>query len=360
MLTLHPHGRRIEAALFVWLSGLAATAFAAPPPAIAPFDAQTARSHQRAWAEHLGIDVEVRNAWNMTLVLIPPGEFFMGSSAEQVQRALQQLEAAPRQAPGEAERIRNEEQPQHRVVLSHPIRIGRTEVTIGQYRAFVAAANYVTETERFGGGNSSKTEEANLAKRPLNWRSPGYPVSNETPVSQLTWNDMVAFCNALSDWEHRERCYRPNERGTWIPVPDTDGYRLPTEAEWEFASRAGTSAQYSFGDEAVRLDDFAWFNRTAEKGPEFGARPVATKRPNAFELYDMHGNVWERCQDFHDPAWYGKSPIHDPQGPAVGGNRIVRGGGWHYFDLHCRSAYRNNYSPFARTGNTGFRVVRGP
>lgn len=349
----------VMAAVVFLFVGDARAARPVPPRAVAPFAADQAKAHQATWAEHLATSVEQQNSLDMTIVLIPPGEFMMGSSPEQIEFALHWLTTIPRVAPGEADRIRNEEQPQHRVVLTQPIGIGRTEVTIGQFRRFVEATNYVTETQRCGGGNSSKPNESDPAKRIALWHSPGYQVTDQSPVTQLTWNDMIAFCNWLSEHERRACCFQRNDQGVWVRVANANGYRLPTEAEWEFACRAGATTHYSFGDEVAALDDYAWFNRTAEQGREIGARPVASKRPNPFGLYDMHGNVWERCQDFHDPAWYSKSPRDDPQGPATGSHRMVRGAGWHYFDLHCRSAYRNNYSPIGRTGNTGFRVVRG-
>jgi formylglycine-generating enzyme required for sulfatase activity len=351
--------RCLSAVVAVAVVGLTSLSWSAPPPAMAPFTTPAAQAHQAAWAAHLGVEIESRNRVGMTLVLIPPGEFLMGSSTEQVDRALEWIKTIPRAAPGEVDRIRREEQPQHRVVLSRPWQMGRTEVTIGQYRRFVEATNYVTEAERFGGGNSSKSDESDPRKRAARWHSPGYQVTEESPVSQITWNDMVEFCNWMSKEDRREPVYRLNDRDMWTSNLSADGYRLPTEAEWEYACRAGTTTHYSFGDDVAKLDDYAWFNRTAEQRSEIGARPVATKRPNPWGLYDMHGNVWERCEDFHDPNWYAESPAVDPRGPTAGGNRIVRGAGWHYFDLHCRSAYRNNYSPQSRTGNTGFRVVCG-
>jgi len=345
------------AALIVWMG---AAACAAPPPAVAPFSADQARAHQGAWARQLGAKVETVNTLGMTLVLIPPGEFAMGSSAEQVEVALERLGQVPRVASGEADRIRDEEQPQHRVVLTRPMRMGRTEVTVGQFRQFVEAAKYVTETERFGGGNSAKTAETDPNKRHALWSAPGYAVTDESPVTQITYGDMTAFCNWLSLREGRPVCYELPPGGDWRPVAGATGYRLPTEAEWEFACRAGTTTHYSFGDDVADLDHYAWFNRTAEVGGRVGARPVATKRPNPFGLFDMHGNAWERCQDFHAPDAYRRSVVEDPPGPPTGTRRIARGAGWHYFDLHCRSAYRNNYSPIGRTGNIGFRVVVAP
>ncbi|QDU29080.1 Serine/threonine-protein kinase pkn1 [Anatilimnocola aggregata] len=330
-----------------------------PQPALAPFSAEQARAYQEAWAKHLAVPLEQKNSLGSTLVLIPPGEFSMGSTPEQAEAALNLLKTVPRAAPGEADRISKEEQPHHRVVLTRPFRMGRTEVTIGEYRQFIDATKYETETELFGGGNSSKEAETDPVKRKALWYSPGYQVTDQSPVTQLTWNDMIAFCNWLSKRERLDPCYVLSEQKVWTRIANANGCRLPTEAEWEYACRAGTTTQYSFGDNVADLDEHAWFNRTAEKGREIGARPVASKRPNPFGLYDMHGNAWERCEDYHAANWYAKSPPKDPQGPATGVNRVVRGAGWHYFDLHCRSAYRNNYSPIGRTGNTGFRVVCG-
>lgn len=359
MLILH---RTMPWAFIIVLRCLSIGVVTAEPPslAVAPFTEKQAKSHQEAWSKHLGVPVEQKNSLGMKLVLIPPGEFAMGSTPEQVEAALMLLKTVPRVAPGEADRIRNEEQPQHRVVLSRPFRLGRTEVTVGEFRQFVEAAMYVTETERCGGGNSAKFSETDPVKQKALWSSPGYKVTEKSPVTQLTWNDMVAFCNWLSKQEQRDCCYELNEQKVCTRVANANGYRLPTEAEWEFACRAGTTTQYSFGDNVAELDEYAWFNRTAEKsGQEIGARPVASKRPNPFGLFDMHGNAWERCQDYHAADWYAQSTVEDPQGPATGSNRIVRGAGWHYFDLHCRSAYRNNYSPIGRTGNTGFRIACG-
>jgi len=326
-----------------------------PPPAVAPFSADQAKRHQVAWAKHLDMSVEQRNTVGMTLVLLPPGEFLMGSSADQAEAAtklVSELKEAVRES--ELGRLRKEEQPRHRVVLTRPFRIGATEVTRGQFRQFVDATKYVTETERFGGGNSALTEEKDPKKQTVNWREPGYKVTDASPVTQITLGDMLAFCNWLSEKERLTPCYR-QEKDTWTREAKANGYRLPTEAEWEYACRAGTDTQYSFGDDSNDLGKYAWFNKNAD---HTGAGEVGTRQPNAWGLFDMHGNVWERCQDWHDAQWYAKSPLENPQGPATASRTVVRGGGWHYFALHCRSAYRNNYVPNARTGNTGFRVVR--
>lgn len=338
---------------------VATTAFAAdaPPLAVAPFDAPQARAHQETWAKHLGQPLQATNTLGMTLVLIPPGEFQMGGAPELLVETAAWADTK-RQSPAglERNRIENDEQPQHRVRLTKPFRIGATEVTVGQFRRFVAATQYVTETERFGGGNSGKTDETAVEKKSALWNSPGYQITDDSPVTQMTWNDMAAFCNWLSEQEKLAKCYRLDDRQMYQLIAGTDGYRLPTEAQWEFCCRAGTTTQFWFGNDRKQLADYAWFEDNAD---QVGAQPVGQKPANPFGLFDMSGNVWERCQDWHDAKWYARSPIDDPAGPDGGGTKVVRGGGWHYFDLHGRSAYRNHYKLVSRTGNTGFRVVRG-
>jgi len=329
----------------------------APLRAIAPFDAPQARVHQEAWAKHVGQTVQVTNSIGMSLVLIPPGEFLMGGSPDLLVETAAWADTK-RQLPKGAERTRIEtdEQPQHRVRLTKLFRIGATEVTIEQYRRFLAATKYVTEVERFGGGNSGKIDEADANKKNIVWHTPGYKVTDDTPVTQITWNDMVAFCNWLGEHEQRPLCYRRDEQGAFQSVAGANGYRLPTEAEWEYCCRAGTVTQYWFGNDRTQLANYAWFEENAD---HLGAQPVSKKPANPFGLHDMLGNVWERTQDWHDAKWYARSPVDDPQGPTSGGTKVVRGGAWHYFDLHCRSAYRNHYKLVSRTGNTGFRIVSG-
>lgn len=341
--------------LCLLLFPIASHAADAPPRAVAPFNAAQARAHQAAWAEHLKTTIDEQNAIGMSLVLIPPGEFLMGGDPQLLTETAAWADSV-RQNPAGIERIRIEgdEQPQHRVRLTRPYRIGATEVTIEQYRRFVTATQYITEVERFGGGNSAKLDEPDEKKRKQLWQAPGYTVTDDTPVTQLTWNDMVAFCNWLSEAERRQPCYRRDDQQAFQLVAGTNGYRLPSEAEWEYCCRAGTLTQYWFGNDRRDLPRYAWFQANADHA---GAQPVAKKPANAFGLFDMAGNVWERCQDWHDARYYARSPLDDPPGPESGATKVVRGAGWHYFDLHCRSAYRNHYRLIARTGNTGFRVV---
>jgi formylglycine-generating enzyme required for sulfatase activity len=324
---------------------------AEPPRAVAPFDGAQARKHQEAWAAHLGTSVELTNTQGMKLVLIPPGEFLMGSTGEAIQRALtaateQRIGADRQQIPTEA--------PQHRVVLTKPFRLSATEVTVGQFRRFVESAGYKPETERLGGGNTHRrTAPKEYVYDPaLGYAAPGYPVTDDSPVTQVTWNDAAAFCEWLTKAEY-------------VGVPPSGGssgpakagtptkYRLPTEAEWEFACRAGTTTEYSCGDDLDVLHDYAWYLNTSKDQ----AAPVGTKRPNPFGLFDIHGNTREWCADWYDPKWYRNSPLEDPQGPATGETRVLRGGKWLNKPAYLRSAYRFDMWPTYRSRFFGFRVA---
>jgi formylglycine-generating enzyme required for sulfatase activity len=289
-----------------------------PPPAIAPFDAQQARAHQAAWARHLRTPIALVSRTGIPLVLIPPGEFLMGSTDEQVEATLE-ADAAFRQIP--IDRIPNSERPQHRVVITKPFLVGATEVTVGQFKKFAAAKGYRTEAEQ--------------AKQTHTYLNPGYVITGDSPTSAITWNDAAAYCNWLSE----------QEKAT---------YRLPTEAEWEYACRAGTTTQFSFGDDAAMLDSYGWFGKNADGC----ARAVGLKSANAFDLFDMHGNAREWCQDFYDEKWYEKTQSHDPTGPSSGFDRVVRGGYWNDNASNCGSACRFHRTAGGRYNYSGFRVVR--
>jgi formylglycine-generating enzyme required for sulfatase activity len=154
----------------------------------------------------------------------------------------------------------------------------------------------------------------------------------------VSWDDAVEFCRKLSA----------------LPAEKAAGYvyRLPTEAEWEYACRAGTRTKYSFGDDESELGDYAW--HASNSGNT--THPVGGKKPNPCGLYDMHGNVWEWCQDWHGD--YPSGAVTDPTGPSSGSYRVLRGGSWNYFSEDCRSAYRYWYTPDYRGLNLGFRVLR--
>jgi len=197
---------------------------------------------------------------------------------------------------------------------------------------------------------------ARLAPRadPSHFKSPKRPVEN------LTWPAVALFCNARSRADGLEPCY--DEESGECNFQAT-GYRLPTEAEWEYACRAGSEGAYAFGSDPRRLRAHAWFRDNAGKK----SHPVGTRRPNAWGLYDMHGNVAEWCNDVYQAGYYAKSPERNPRGPAWHdlAKCVVRGGAWNTSADACRAARRAAEDPgqvdgcFSR-GDIGFRCVRRP
>jgi formylglycine-generating enzyme required for sulfatase activity len=172
----------------------------------------------------------------------------------------------------------------------------------------------------------------------------------QTPAVNVSWFDAVAFCNRLSKREGYRRCYY-RLFGRWFCYWRADGYRLPTEAEWEYACRAGTKTRYSFGDDPDGLDRYAWFRGQS-------TQEVAQKLPNPWGLYDMLGNVWEWCWD-----WYGDYTSEeeaDPTGPKSGSYRVLRGGSFGLPPERLRSAYRVVVRPEDGDEFVGFRCVRVP
>jgi formylglycine-generating enzyme required for sulfatase activity len=198
----------------------------------------------------------------------------------------------------------NDERPSHQVTISRPFYLGKYEVTQAQWEAVM-------------GSNPS--------------RFTGQP---DRPVEQVSWDDVQAFIRKLNE----------KEGGTM--------YRLPTEAEWEYAARAGSTTAYSFGDDPGQLGEYAWY--TDNSGGQ--THPVGQRQPNAWGLYDMHGNVWEWVQDWY--GTYAAEPVTDPQGPSSGSNRVVRGGSWRNGARFCRSAYRFYAHPGDRIVDLGFRLLR--
>ena len=179
--------------------------------------------------------------------------------------------------------------------------------------------------------------------------------NSRLPHTGITWYQAVEFCNALSTAEGLTPCYDIEDQEVrWNS--EVDGYRLPTEAEWEYACRAGTTTRFSFGDDEEELAEYAWFAGNSEGK----AHPVAEKEANPWGLFDMHGNVLEWCWD-----WYGaydSEPAENPIGPEQGSSRILRGGAfaiW-YGPRNLRSAFRGWHGPVLRLGVRGFRCVRGP
>jgi len=171
-----------------------------------------------------------------------------------------------------------------------------------------------------------------MGENPSRWKG------KTNPVEQMRWSDAVKYCNARSRSEGLEPCYDLN---TWKCNFTANGYRLPTEAEWEYACRAGTTTAYFFGDDESKLKAYAWYEDNSASKP----RPVGQKPANPWGLYDMHGSVWEWCNDFYKVDYYQESPRKNPRGPETGETKVLRGGAWKFSAESCRSAYRYNENP---------------
>ena len=163
-------------------------------------------------------------------------------------------------------------------------------------------------------------------------------VGADYAANYVSWDDATTFCRKLSQRDGRT-------------------YRLPTEAEWEYACRAGAQTMYGFGDDDKRLGEYGWYDENALNVDQKYAHRVAQKKPNAWELYDMHGNLYEWCQDWFAEDYYRESPSQDPRGPSSGSSRVLRGGSWDHDAQFARSAYRSRDGPIFDTAFSGFRVV---
>jgi len=216
------------------------------------------------------------------------------------------LEAAKTEyaaAQGRFQRANDTEKPAHPVMLTKPFYVGKFPVTQEQYQQVIG-------------------------KNPSNF------IGKDNPVEQVSWDDAQTFCKKLTDQTKQS-------------------VRLPTEAEWEYSCRAGTTTVYYSGDTEADLARAAWHLENS-KG---ATHPVGQKEANAFGLYDMHGNVYQWCQGWYAEDYYRKSEAENPQGPAQGTDRLLRGGSWFNISLYCRSAYRRRIAPGSRDFDVGFRVV---
>jgi serine/threonine protein kinase len=302
-----------------------------PQPAIAPFNATQARAYQEAWAKHLGVPVEYTNSIGMKFVLIPPGEFTMGSTAEEIAPILK--------SPGVPihwQYCIQSEAPQHKVILTQPIYLGVNKVTQEEYEKVIGA-----NPSHFAPMGMGKEAVAGLE-------------TAEHPVEWVSWNDAAEFCTKLSKQEKLKPFYfRAGE--TTTPLDGT-GYRLPSEAEWEFACRAGTVTKYWIGDKDEDLVRAGWFLGNSGRRTRVGGELIA----NPFGLSDIHGNVWEWVQDGWDATYYGQfpdKPAINPNSPfSAGSRRVIRGGDWGNTAFGCRSSHRGAYDPWTRDSTVGFRV----
>jgi formylglycine-generating enzyme required for sulfatase activity len=204
----------------------------------------------------------------------------------------------------DAQHDAEDERPQHRVRITRPFYLGKYLVTQAQWQAVM------------GSNPSSFRGDAN-------------------PVEQVSWEDCRLFAQRLS------------------AKLGGGKFSLPSEAQWEYACRAGSTTRYSFGDQESELRDYGWYVGNSRRT----THPVGQKRPNAWGLYDVHGNVWEWCADVYDTKYYRRSPVDDPPGPAEGADRVARGGGWPADAGECRSASRITLTP-GRPRYVGLRVCR--
>ena len=249
----------------------------------------------------------VTNSISMELIEIPVGKFTMGSPEDEKDRLYYEAQVA--------------------VTLTKPFKIGKYEVTQGQWKS-------VMESEPWKGKDHVEADK-------------------DCPATYVNWNDATKFCEKLTAIERKAGKLKAGEE-----------YRLPTEAQWEYACRAGTKTAFSFGDNPNQLGKYGWFDGKAKNVGEQYAHKVGLKKPNPWGLYDMHGNVAEWCSDWHDYDLSGGTdpvgPVAKPQG--IGGvevNRVIRSGSWSRFAGLCRSASRNSGSiPSYRDSALGFRVAR--
>lgn len=312
--------------------GLSYDATKAPPRAIAPFNDEQARQHQEAWAAHLKLPVEFTNTIGMRFRLIPPGEFLMGSTPEEIEAELKR--------PGLIQHLHfwrtpiESEGPQHKVVLTKPIYVGVTEVTQAQYEWVMG-----TNPSHFSATGKGKEAVADLE-------------TGNFPVETVSWYESAEFCAKLSQQEKLKPFNGLSDQT--VTTLEGTGYRLPTEAEWEFACRAGTTMRFWSGDENEDLIQAGWCSSNA------GDRTHAASelKANPFGLSDMHGNVWEWVHDGWDPKFYGQfqeNVASDPFCPRSAGTMPMRrGGSFMQVPELVRSSSRLLYHT---NGEMGFRVV---
>lgn len=246
----------------------------------------------------------ITNSIGLKLRLIPSGEFMMGSADSDKQAD-------------------DSEKPQHRVEITSPFYLSVYPLTQAEY-------------EKVMGDNPS-------------W----FEGDENRPVEVVNWFRAVEFCNKLSKLEELPLYYDLGEKV--VSIVGGTGYRLPTEAEWEYACRAGTSTRWSFGDDESKLGEYVWHDRNSRDS----THPVGEKKPNAWGLYDMHGNEFEWCWDWYGEDYYKNSPTTDPSGPTSGDERVLRGGSYKNVAWYLRSANRSHGQPDDRIFNHGgFRVAR--
>ncbi len=301
------------------------------------------------------------------LVLVPAGEYQRGSDGN-AERSLRKL--FPRHAiPGDGEDLASET-PRHPVKITKAFHLGATEVTVAQFRAFVEATSHVTDAEKKGARGFLRAKGEFESGPAYTWKTPGFPQGDDHPVVCVSWNDATAYCE-------------------WLGRREKAVYRLPTEAEWEYACRAGTQGFLNFGDDPALAPKHANLADVAlekahpgmtmrqqvvdvAKDPADGhvyTASVGRFPPNAFGLHDLHGNVWEWCRDRYQRFAYKpfeprkmKTAVVDPQGPEKadehGDWRVLRGGSWAVDAVSARASSRLWNDAGDAFCYAGFRVLR--
>ena len=300
---------------------------------------------------------EFINSLGMKFILIPAGSFLMGrtESIESMQKVFPEFEASRFHDLGD-------ELPAHEVKISSPFFLGKYEVTVGEFRKFIKKSGYIPESIKDGTGGYGFNEKydpgATIKKdafegRDLkySWKNPGFAQTDRDPVTNITWNDAVNFAKWLSKKEKKK-------------------YRLPTEAEWEYACLAKTQSRFGVADDPQSLSFYAnlydqsalryWnrWNDVAQKysdGFPFTA-PVGSFKPNAYGIHDMNGNVWEWVSDFYSDQ-YPSDARSNPTGPRSGDLRVRRGGSWHTWSLYSRCQFRNWNTADTRYTLVGVRLL---
>lgn len=317
----------------------------APPTPKFPFEAEVARNYQKKFAESSDLPLEIANDVGMKFVLIPPGSFVMGSPAEEV-----------------GHNGGGFDETQHTVTLTRPFYLSKHETTVGQFRRFVESQKHVTDGEKNGGGHAHDAHAVWEHRPGTSWLKPGFAgaftLRDDHPVVHVSHADSIAFCRWLSDHSPHERL--------------GGRYELPTEAQWEWACRAGSSQGYwwgpdedttgkvaNVGDRALKRAQPDWPRSIMpmNDGHAFPA-PVGSFQANAFGLHDMLGNVWEFCSTRSGP--YPREAVTDPGDLDPKRGFAVRGGGWSNIATDVRCATRNADPPHFCHSNLGFRVALVP
>ncbi len=332
---------RIAAVVVLTLAGARPLAFAQETSQAT--DGSAADSHK-----------SITNSIGTELVYIPAGEFKMGSGESTAALKAAFAKIDPKNY--------KDEHPRHDVRITRPFYMAVYPVTLGQFHKFVEETKYRTDLERDAKGGKGYTgdDDVPFVINPrYNWLNTGFEQTDKHPVVDVSWNDAVAFCR-------------------WISKKDGKKFRLPTEAEWEYAARAGGSGRYCFGDGAeadlAKHGNVADATLAAKLGAEFAkdrgavkssdgyafTSPVGSFPANKWGLCDMSGNVAQWCSDWYDAGYYGSARLDDPQGPESGTFRVLRGATWISGPVSCRVAARTAVLPGTGDVTYGFRVVCEP